>query len=399
MTQPSAPSRSVLGVLFVTVFVDLLGFGIVLPLLPYYARTFHASGLAVGALIAVYSAMQVVFAPLWGRWSDRVGRRPVLLVSLAGSTASYLLFTLADGIGLLFVSRILAGVAGANIPVAQAFIADSTTDEDRARGMGLIGAAFGLGFVFGPAIGGLLAHYGHRAPGLAATVICGLNLLVALWRLPESFVPGRQRVAAVHPLRGLRHLRAGSSLTAWLSLFAMAVFSFATMETTLSLLCASAFAMPAAQIYWLFGFMGVMTVLMQGGLVGRLSRRIAEPRLAIAGPLLLAVGLAATPFMSPGVGLLAALTAVSFGQGIASPVLASLISKSGGGAKRGEVLGVSQSLGSLARVVGPVWGGLLFDYAGGRGTYLTTAALLAGAAAMATQHGVTTAAPDETATT
>jgi predicted MFS family arabinose efflux permease len=138
---------------------------------------------------------------------------------------------------------------------------------------------------------------------------------------------------------------------------------------------------------------------MQGGLVGRLSRRIAEPRLAIAGPLLLAVGLAATPFMSPGVGLLAALTAVSFGQGIASPVLASLISKSGGGAKRGEVLGVSQSLGSLARVVGPVWGGLLFDYAGGRGTYLATAALLAGAAAMATHHGTTTAAPDETATT
>ncbi len=286
MTKPAAPSRSALGVLFVTVFVDLLGFGIVLPLLPYYARTFHASGLAVGALIAVYSAMQVVFAPLWGRWSDRIGRRPVLLISLGGSTLSYLLFTLADGIGLLFVSRILAGVAGANIPVAQAFIADSTTDEDRARGMGLIGAAFGLGFVFGPAIGGLLAHYGHRAPGLAATVICGLNLLVALWRLPESCVPGRQRVAAVHPLRGLRHLRPGASLTTWLSLFAMAVFSFATMETTLSLLCASAFAMPASQIYWLFGFMGVMTALMQGGLIGRLAQRVAEPRLAIAGPLL-----------------------------------------------------------------------------------------------------------------
>src|SRR5215470_248175 len=185
----AAGSRSSLSIIFLTVFVDLLGFGIVLPLLPYYAHQFHSSGAVAGALIAVYSAMQLVCAPLWGQWSDSRGRRPVILLSLAGSTVSYLLFACADGIGLLFVSRVLAGVAGANIPVAQAFIADTTSEQDRSRGMGLIGAAFGLGFIFGPAIGGLLAHYGHHAPGLAAFAICGLNLIAAYWRLPESLTP------------------------------------------------------------------------------------------------------------------------------------------------------------------------------------------------------------------
>src|SRR5512139_952641 len=198
----SAPhQRSTLSVIFVTVFVDLLGFGIVLPLLPYYAREFHASSTMAGALIAVYSAMQFICAPLWGRWSDRIGRRPVVLISLAGSTLSYLLFALANGIGLLFISRVFAGIAGANIPVAQAFIADTTSAKDRARGMGLIGAAFGLGFVFGPAVGGMLAHYGHAAPGLAATLICGINLAVAFWRLPESLPPElRHARRGPHPL-------------------------------------------------------------------------------------------------------------------------------------------------------------------------------------------------------
>src|SRR5512140_3498537 len=153
MTESAPRQRSALSVIFLTVFIDLLGFGIVLPLLPYYAREFHASSTMAGALIAVYSAMQFICAPLWGRWSDRIGRRPVILISLAGSTLSYLLFALADDIGRLCVSRILAGIAGANIPVAQAFIADRTSEADRARGMGLIGAAFGLGFVFGPVIG------------------------------------------------------------------------------------------------------------------------------------------------------------------------------------------------------------------------------------------------------
>ncbi len=378
MARSHPARRSSLSVIFVTVFVDLLGFGIVLPLLPYYAREFHASAVAAGALIAVYSAMQFLCAPLWGRLSDRIGRRPVILVSLAGSTVSYLLFGLANGIVLLFVSRILAGVGGANIPVAQAFIADVTSEEERAKGMGLIGAAFGLGFVFGPVIGGLLAHYGHHAPGLAAATICGLNLFAAFWRLPESLpAEGRRRTPASHPWAQLRDALHRPRLAVLLALFFAAVFSFATMETTLSLLCATSYGMSPSAIYWLFGYMGVMTALMQGGLIGRLSRRVDEAQLVVAGTALLAVGLGATPFAPPPLALLAALGAVAFGQGVTSPVLSSLISKSGGKQAHGGVLGVSQSLGSLARILGPLWGGVLFDYAGPAGPYITTAALMA----------------------
>lgn len=377
MSEHRTHQRSPLAIIFLTVFIDLLGFGIVLPLLPYYAHQFHASGIAAGALVAVYSAMQFFCAPVWGRWSDRLGRRPVILVSLAGSTLSYLLFALANGIGLLFVSRILAGVAGANIPVAQAFIADSTTEKDRARGMGLIGAAFGLGFVFGPVIGGLLAHYGHYAPGLAAAAVCGLNFVFAVWRLPESLAPEqRRRTQAAHPLTRLGQAFGQPQLATLLLLFAAVVFSFATMETTLSLVCATAYGMSASHIYWLFGFMGVMTTVMQGGLIGRLARWLDEPRLVVIGAALLAVGLGLVPFTPPIIPLLAALAAIAFGQGITSPVLSSLISKMGPGKERGEVLGVSQSLGSLARILGPVWGGLMFDYAGPAGPYVTTATLM-----------------------
>lgn len=384
MTGPASQSRSLLTIIFLTVFIDLLGFGIVLPLLPYYAHQFHASGTTVGALIGVYSAMQFLTAPLWGRWSDRIGRRPVILISLAGSTLSYLLFAAADGIGLLFVSRILAGVAGASIPVAQAYIADITTENERARGMGLIGAAFGLGFVFGPAIGGLLAHYGHHAPGLAATAICGLNLIAAFWRLPES-LPAADRHArpVAHPLLQWRAALRRPQIATLVLLFAAVVFCFSTMETTLSLLCATVYGMTASHIYWLFGYMGVMTTLMQGGVIGRLARRVDESRLVSAGTALLAAGLVAAPFTPPLVPLLLSLAAMAFGQGIASPVLSSLLSKASQGKDRGEVLGVSQSLGSLARILGPLWGGLLFDHAGPAGPYVTTAGLMAVATAVA----------------
>jgi DHA1 family tetracycline resistance protein-like MFS transporter len=377
MTEPAPRQRSALSIIFLTVFVDLLGFGIVLPLLPYYAHEFHASPTMAGALIAVYSAMQFVCAPLWGRWSDRIGRRPVILISLAGSTVSYLLFALANGIGLLFVSRIFAGIAGANIPVAQAFIADSTSEKDRARGMGLIGAAFGLGFVFGPAIGGLLAHYGHAAPGFAATVICGLNLVAAFWRLPESLSPEhRHESRGPHPVMQMRQALGRPQLGALMFLFAAVVFSFSTVETTLSLLCAAVYQLKASQIYWLFAYLGVMTAVMQGGLLGRLSRRVDESHLVVVGAALLAVGIVATPYTPPVAPLLLALGAIAFGQGITSPVLSSLISKASGGKSHGGVLGISQSLGSLARILGPLWGGVLFEYGGPAAPYWTTAALM-----------------------
>ena len=387
MTDVAPPKRSTLTVIFLTVFVDLLGFGIVLPLLPYYAREFQASGFTAGALIAVYSAMQFVFAPLWGRWSDRIGRRPVILISLAGSTFSYLLFALANGLGMLFISRIFAGIAGANISVAQAFIADSTSAKDRARGMGLIGAAFGLGFVFGPAIGGLLAHYGHAAPGFAATAICAINFVAAIWRLPESLAPEHRHVtAAGHPIAQLREAFSRPQLGVCMLMFAAVVFSFSTVETTLSLLCATLYKMSASHIYWLFAYLGVMTATMQGGLLGRLSHRVDERRLVVVGTALLAAGIAAAPYTPPVTLLLFALGAIAFGQGITSPVLSSLISKASGGKGHGGVLGISQSLGSLARILGPLWGGLMFDYGGPSAPYWTTAALMLGATYLGLSH-------------
>lgn len=377
MADSASRQRSALSIIFLTVFVDLLGFGIVLPLLPYYAREFNASGMTAGALIAVYSAMQFVFAPLWGRWSDRVGRRPVLLISLAGSTVSYLLFALAHSVPMLFVSRIFAGVAGANISVAQAFIADSTSEQERARGMGLIGAAFGLGFVFGPAMAFFLARFGQSAPGWAATAICGLNFLVALWRLPESLAPEHRRAAfGQHRIRELSAALSRPQLRTFMFLFAAMVFSFATVEVTLPLLCRAAYHFEAADVSGYFAYLGVMTAIMQGGLMGRLAKRVEETRLVVIGAALLTAGIAATPYTPPVTLLLLSLGAIAFGQGITSPVLSSLISKASGGKAHGSVLGISQSLGSLARILGPLWGGLMFDYGGPSAPYWTTALLM-----------------------
>ncbi|HUI26627.1 MAG TPA: MFS transporter [Candidatus Kryptonia bacterium] len=384
-SSPTGPHRSLLGIIFVTVFVDLLGFGIVIPLLPYYAHTFNASGATAGAVIACYSAMQFLFAPLWGQLSDRIGRRPVILVSLAASTLSYAMFAGANGLTMLFASRLLAGIGGANISVAQAFIADTTSEDERARGMGVIGAAFGLGFVFGPAIGGLLAGYGHWAPGLAATVICGANCMLAAMRLPESLPQARRQTGprtARHPLLRLRRAMRRPQLAVLLVLFFAVVFAFATMETTLSLLCATTFGLATSRIYWLFGFMGLMTSLVQGGLIGRLAQHVSERRLMASGCALLAVGLLATPFTRPFGSLLLALAALSFGQGIASPTLSSLISKLTEAGEQGGVLGVSQSVGSLARILGPLWGGWLFDW-GASAPYVTTGLLMVAAAAVA----------------
>src|SRR5262245_25589425 len=290
-------SRSPLVIILITIFIDLIGFGIVIPVLPLYAERYGASETTVGILLATYSAMQFVFAPILGRLSDRVGRRPVLLLSLIGTSVGFFLmglaprmpgglviFAMAPTLTWLFVARIVDGISGGNISTAQAYIADVTPPEQRSRGMGLIGAAFGLGFIFGPAIGGLLAHYGHHAPGLAAFAICGLNLIAAYWRLPESLTPElKRRRTITHPLQHWRAALAAPHLATPLLLFAAVVFAFSTMETTLALLCATSFGLEPSQIYWLFGFMGIVTTVLQGGLIGRLARHVDEASLVLGG--------------------------------------------------------------------------------------------------------------------
>ena len=382
MSRLASSGRSPLVVLFLTVFIDLMGFGIVIPLLPIYAKQMNATPFAAGALIAVYSLMQLVFAPVWGRISDDIGRRPVLLMCLAGSAMSYLLLAGAWRLEVLFFARLLAGVAGASIPVAQAYIADVTGPAERARGMGLIGAAFGLGMVIGPALGGGLSLLGPRVPEGFAAGLCLANVLVAAYRLPESLPGSVGRPAPFrHPLSlaSLRDAAARPGAAALLAVFFLVTLGFAVLEGTFSLAAADRYGYSQAQVDWLWVYMGLVAVVVQGWLVGRLARRLPERALIVLGSAALGLGFLGIPFAGSAIGLLTALALVVGGQGLASPSLSSLISKTVEESVYGEALGVSQSLSAGARVLGPAGGGLIFSRFDASAAYLAAAACAAGA--------------------
>ena len=382
MSRLASSGRSPLVVLFLTVFIDLMGFGIVIPLLPIYAKQMNATPFAAGALIAVYSLMQLVFAPAWGRISDDIGRRPVLLMCLAGSAMSYLLLAGAWRLEVLFFARLLAGVAGASIPVAQAYIADVTGPAERARGMGLIGAAFGLGMVIGPALGGGLSLLGPRVPEGFAAGLCLANVLVAAYRLPESLPGSVGRPAPFrHPLSlaSLRDAAARPGAAGLLAVFFLVTLGFAVLEGTFSLAAADRYGYSQAQVDWLWVYMGLVAVVVQGWLVGRLARRLPERALIVLGSAALGLGFLGIPFAGSAIGLLTALALVVGGQGLASPSLSSLISKTVEESVYGEALGVSQSLSAGARVLGPAGGGLIFSRFDASAAYLAAAACAAGA--------------------
>lgn len=378
-----------LTILFLTVFLDLVGFGIVIPLLPLYAEEFGASPVAVTWLVAVYSLMQFAVAPWWGQLSDRRGRRPILLIGLFGSGASYLMFGLAGTLGGLFLARILAGVMGANVGVAQAYIADVTSPRERARGMGMIGAAFGLGFIFGPVIGGLLSPFGMSVPFFAAAGLAIGNGILALTWLPESLHEGarRQTVQAgiATRLRLFRDLVRIPDLGVLYLAFFLITFAFAGLEATLSLWADRRWSLTPAEVAYVFAYLGVVVTIVQGGLVGPLVRRWGERRVAIFGAVAFAIGLAATPLAPTPSAVAVALAILALGQGTAVPAVSALISHRAPGSEQGRLLGVSQSLSALGRVVGPVWGGLAFSGIGIGAPYLTGAAVVALAAAALTR--------------
>jgi DHA1 family tetracycline resistance protein-like MFS transporter len=353
-----------LAVLFFTVFLDLLGFGMIVPLQPLLAQRLGASGLEVGLLMAAYSGMQLVFAPLWGRLSDRVGRRPVLLVSIAGSSVSMLVFAAAQSLPVLFAARLLGGLCAANIATAQAYVADVTTPDQRARGMGVIGAALGMGFVIGPAAGGALSHLGWSAPAFAAAAMSALDLVLAAFLLPESLRPedrARARARRTSRFETLRGSWDRPLLPLLFGLFFLVTFGFSQMEATFSLLLAHRFGYGPAGTGYLFTMIGLILAATQGGLVAPLQRRLGEPAMLVAGTLLLTTGLlllAGATALPP---LLAACALLAFGQGIHAPALSSLVSRQALSDEQGAVLGANQGLGSLARVLGPAAGGLAFD--------------------------------------
>jgi DHA1 family tetracycline resistance protein-like MFS transporter len=315
--------KSPLLIIFFTVFIDLIGFGILLPLLPFYAKNLGANALTVGLLFTSFSLMQFLFAPIWGRLSDRIGRRPIILLGLLGSSISYLIFGLADTLWVLLASRLFAGICGANISTAQAYIADSTGPENRAKGMGIIGAAYGLGFIFGPAIGGILSQWGYRVPAFFASGLALANFLAALLLVPESLKPG---VISSRPERGfnwsrLRFALAQPKLRIYLVLFFLSTFAFANLEGTFALMTARKYQLDARHNGYLFAYIGILITIMQGGLIGRLVKKYGELRLVATGLLCLVFSLALLPYW-PTVGwLLVGLLPLTFGHGVSNPSL------------------------------------------------------------------------------
>jgi MFS transporter, DHA1 family, tetracycline resistance protein len=353
---------SPLVIIFLTVFIDLLGFGIIIPLLPFYAKTFGASALVVGLLSTSFSLMQFLFAPVWGRLSDRFGRRPIILAGLMGSALSYLAFGLARSLPMLFAARILAGIAGANIPTAQAFIADSTPPENRAHGMGLVGAAFGLGFVFGPALGGFLSQWGYSAPAFFASALSLGNFLAALVLLPESLKPDqRGRTSVVGRVELFRRAFARHGLPLVLCVFFLVMTAFAAFESMFALFAAARFGFGATTIGYLFAWVGIVLSIVQGVLVGKVVPRVGEARVVPLAILLIACALTSVAVV-PNVPTLAlAIGLLAIGMGFNSPSMLSVISRLADPRDRGSTFGISQSLASLARILGPIWGGFVFD--------------------------------------
>jgi predicted MFS family arabinose efflux permease len=346
--------RSALAILFVIVFVDLLGFGMVIPVMPLYAKHLGASETWTGLLSTGYSAMQFLFAPIWGRLSDRLGRRPVLLVSIVLTAVGFLAYGLAGSFAMLLATRLFAGAATANIAIARAFVADVTTPENRAKGMGVIGAAFGLGFVLGPPIGGLLSqHVSLAAPGFAAAALAAVNGVAAFFILPEPAERSVRAEAARHRftaffgevgLPGIRRL---------MMVYFLTVLAFSAMENTFTFLATDRFGVSRDHVSYLFGFIGIVLVIVQGGLISPLTRRFGEVRLLVAGVLLEAAGLAALPYAGSVPGLWLATLPLAAGAGLAQPSLSALLSRLARADEQGGTLGIGESAAALGRIVGP----------------------------------------------
>ncbi|MBK5260905.1 MAG: MFS transporter [Thermoanaerobaculia bacterium] len=378
-------------VLFLTVFIDLIGFGMVIPFLSFYAREYGASGVVVGAVVGVYSIMQFFVAPVWGRLSDRIGRRPVLLISLAASCAGYLLFAFSRSLTVLFLSRIIAGAGGANIGTAQAYISDVTSPQDRARGMGLIGAAFGLGFILGPPLSGILSAvgtsrglHGNLLPGLVAGGLSFVALMLGVFVLAESKpadLKPRSGIAPQFDPRMWREMTSHPLLAAVMSGLFLTLLAVAGMETSVTLHARDRFNFTQLDMAYLFLFMGIVVAGIQGGLIGKFSKAVGEKTLIVIGAVSFTIAFVAVPTIFRVPLLYAVAFFIAIGQALTYPSLTSLVSKAAPANERGSMLGLSTSIGSLARFLGPIISGFLYDRAGVGGAFygaalLTAAALL-----------------------
>ncbi len=369
--------------LLITVFIDMVGFGIIIPLTPFWAERFGATPDVVALLFATYSAFGLAFSFLWGWASDQWGRKPILIVSLAGSVLSFLWLGFADALWMLFAARATGGIFGANVAVGQAYIADVTSEENRARGMGMFGAAFGLGFVLGPAIGGILAgpdpaNPDFRTPFLAAAGMSFAGMVFGLLFLRE---PERRKPSAARDTRvrfaGFARILASPAVALPIVCFAMMGFVMGGLESTFAIWAERAVGWGPRETGFFFAYIGVLLIVIQGGLVGVLVRRLQEARLAAPAIAAMAVGIAMLPW-SDTVGSIALSGAlITLGYGLGQPVLNALISRAAPADAQGAILGASQSLQSLMRILGPATAGALFAAYGRDMPYLVGGAILA----------------------
>ncbi|CAN5586424.1 tetracycline resistance MFS efflux pump [soil metagenome] len=346
-------------IIFITVFIDLVGFGIVIPALPFYVESdlFRATPFEIGILFASYSLMQFIFSPVLGSLSDRYGRRPILFFSIIGSAIGYLFIGFAFALWMVFAGRIISGITGGNISTAQAYIADVTTRENRAKGMGLFGATFGLGFIFGPAIGGILSKFGTHVPFFFVSALALANAITLYFVLPESHKPNKNEEIRQNRIIELVVSLKDSRFGLVTLLYFLVIVAFSIMTTTFVQYTMYRFGYNAEQNGYLFAYVGVLAILIQGGIFARLVDKFGEIWLIVVGCILLAGSFFAIPYVGPfSGGLTALLVGIAFfsiGNSLASPALTSLASKEAHDEAQGKTLGILQSAASLARAIGP----------------------------------------------
>jgi MFS family permease len=369
-----------LSVLYLTAGIDYLSFGIILPLLPLYGDRFGADKLMIGVLVAAFSAMQFVFAPLWGSLSDRLGRRPVLMVSIAGNCAALVLFGLAESYWMLLASRVLSGISTANIGVASAYIADVSPPELRAKRIGILGAAFGVGLVFGPITGGELTRLGAATPGFFAAGLALINLCAVYLLLPESLPPeARATVKAGGGTSRWQAVRTVPALRSILAIAFVQVMAFGMFEMAFVLFLNARLGFEERAVGWVFAYIGLLLIVVQGGLIGPIVQRLGQGRVARLGLLLTSIGMVLTTLTAEGawLAMLAFVSIVAVGQGLVQPSWPSLVSGRAPAGYQGVVLGLYRSVRALARVVGPVVAGLLYGAWGENLPFLVGGVLMA----------------------
>jgi MFS transporter, DHA1 family, tetracycline resistance protein len=387
-------------VLFLTILVNLIGFGIIIPLLPFYATRYGASPLMVGLLFASFSVSQLFAAPLLGEWSDRWGRRPVLILSLVGTAVSFVMLALAQSLPMLFAARIVDGLSGGNITTARAYIADVTTEENRAKAYGFLGAAFGLGFILGPALGGFFSRISYTAPIWVAAIVTLAATLLAWFWLPETIHKGR--AVSGSPWKALRDLVRRPNLRVLLGVDFIYWMSFAVYQTTFALFGANRFGFDAAKTGYFLSAFGFLGVIVQGALVGPIVKRLGERRTLTIGLLLTAVGWGGSAFTYSLPIFTLLLIPGAMGIGLCNATLSALISHSAARGEQGRVQGAAGALESVGRAAGPVWGNSALQHFGEGSAYAAAAVLLIGASALigryrAPERDVATAVtvPDE----